>query len=202
MIWKDILTVSFSGLAVFMSAYALFKNRKNLTVTLPDNLEIIAKDQIVLTNSNGDVSTLDNGFLYTLQIVNPSPNDIAYFDLRAFSPDNNLNTYALTRKALSTTFKDAKIFKYDGDESYELEIPDKNYGVFKANSYTHLDLFILPQPHIKNNIVVSFKIAKSALLKDSFAVTNRKRYKFYSTNFDISNSTLLRISIEQDKKQQ
>ncbi|EDN9114273.1 hypothetical protein GWY05_06870 [Listeria monocytogenes] len=198
MIWKDIATISLSSIAVLISAFTLFKNRKNLTVDICKNLEVITDGQIELINPTEEINSYGAGFLYQVQVVNPSPNDIAYFDIRAFSPDNNQNTYLLTRKSLAPSVKDAKVFKREGSEIFELEIPDKNHGIFKANSYTYLDIFILPQEHIKNNIIVSFKIAKSAILRDAFAVTKRKRYKFYSTKFDLSDPVLPEVPIEQD----
>ena len=70
---------------------------------------------------------------------------------------------------------------------YQLDIPDKQYGVLKANSFSKFDIFIMPNENIEKSINISFKIATSSWFKrDVFAVTNRKKYKFYGRSYDIS----------------
>ena len=45
----------------------------------------------------------------------------------------------------------------------------------------------MPNEYIENSINISFKVATSSWFKrDMFAVTNRKKYKFYGRSYDIS----------------
>lgn len=182
----ETLTLIISLASFFVSMNALYKNRKTLTVTWSE-LQPIPSGSIFVYSGNVECETYGEGFLCTIDIVNPSPNDIAFFDLRAFDSKPNRNTYLLTRKTLLPIYKNARIYRNHNANNFELEIPEKGYGILKASSFTKLDIFVLPNEHIGNAINISFKIAvKSYFKRDKFAVTNRKQYKFYRRRYDIS----------------
>ena len=182
----ELFALILSVVSVYISLYTLYKNRKIITVTW-GNLRPVSSGQVYIYSNDGRCETYGQGFLLTIDIVNPSPSDIAFFDLRAFDSKTNINTYLLTRKALLPLYKDSKIYCSDEKISFELDIPEKQYGVLKANSFSKFDIFIMPNEYIENSINISFKVATSSWFKrDMFAVTNRKKYKFYGRSYDIS----------------
>lgn len=182
------LSVGIASISLIVSLITLYRTRKTLTVTWSKDLEVVDSGNVFFYDNNNEIQSYGPGFYLTLDIVNPSPHDIAYFDLRAFCPHININTYLLTRKSLLADSSDTVIYKTMGkDNIFKLDIPEKNYGVLKSNSFTRLDLFIVPNEHIDNDLLVTFKVAiKSKLFKDKFSVTNRKKYRPYGRNFKIS----------------
>lgn len=179
------MLISFISLGI--SIFTLWKNRKRLTVYFPEKLEVVPDNCLFLVTGQSEVSSYGEGFLITLEIVNPSPNDIAFFDLRVFNPSNNQNHYLLTRKTLLPKFKSSYIGLITFNNNFELTIPEANYGIFKSNSFTRIDIFIMVSHNISDQLNLSFKVAKNSLFKDKFAITNRKKYKKYSKDFDLSN---------------
>jgi hypothetical protein len=67
----------------------------------------------------------------------------------------------------------------------ELIIPDTNYGILKANSFTKFHVVMFPDTNA-NKLLLSFKVAIRARIKDRFAVTGRKKFKFYGVSYDIN----------------
>lgn len=197
----EIISISLAAVSLGISIWVLFKNRKRIEVYFDSVIELTDTDQIRLLNPDGTDSSYGAGFLCSLKILNPSPNDIAYFDLRAFPTETNINSYLLTTKSLNPEFKQARVYNvYNNEQTMiELEIPKKNHGVLKANSFTHFDIFIhdIAGNEITNEITLSFKIAKKALFKDPYAVTARKKYKYYGIQYNVRNPENQAMSKEQ-----
>lgn len=183
----QVITLAISLSALLISFFTLFKNRKTLTITWSTDIKPISPDVILF----GEVSRpIDSKvcFYLNVDIVNPSPNDIAFFDLRAFNPETNMNYYLITKKSLPIDIRETPISLTYFNETFFLEIPDKNYGVFKSNSFAKLDLIIIPRNLTGEKLVISFKVADKNLISyDKFAVTNRKKYKLFQRVFGVMN---------------
>ena len=77
------------------------------------------------------------------------------------------------------------MIKDDQSQGFNVEIPEKNYGIFKAKSFTRIYLLVIRNEIESDTINISFKIPKrSILIKDKFAVTNRKKYRFYGISYN------------------
>lgn len=184
--------------ALAISLYTLWKSRKHISLDWEQNILQADIGSVFAEIDNENPIPYDYCFVTSLSVVNPSPVDIGYFDLRAFNPKNNFNLYLMTRKALGSHLENAKIYEiFNLKNGYtrgytRLDIPEKNYGIFKANSFTKLDLIIvLPKEAIDDykdleSISISFKIAKRAFFKkDIFALTSRKKFEFSGMEYHI-----------------
>ena len=161
-------------------------------MTWSNDAEVVKASDISIVYKDMVTTPGINGFIITIDIINSSPNDIAYFDLRAFNPDNNINIYLMTRKSLEVPFNDGAIYKKNYlNEKHLLEPPEKNYGLLKANSFNKFDLFFGPRDndaHDLKRVNISIKIAKKTFFnKDPFSTTNRKKFKFFGYSYDVSN---------------
>ena len=187
--WKTVIPISISSMALLFSLISVLRTRKTLHVEFDKSAEIFLTDEIFILSKDGsEFSPQGDGILTKISVVNNSSIDIGYFDLRAFDYDTNQNIYLITRKALGIHNKEASIYhRYPQEDYYEMEIPDKNHGMFKANSYTVLNLIIFPKYEVKDRIAISFKIPKKILLRrDKFAVTKRKKYKHFYHDYDVT----------------
>lgn len=183
----EMLSLLISLASFSFSVYVMYKSRKKVTVTWSEDLRVLSDGKVFIHSCDGNHGAYGPGLLLTIDIVNPSPSDIAYFDLRAFDAKANRNTYLLTRKALHPQHKDSRIYCDNGNYEFELDIPEKQYGILKANSFTKFDIFIIPNEHIGDTLTINFKIAvNSYFSRDRFSVTNRKKYKSFVHHYDIT----------------
>lgn len=184
-----VITLSFSCISLIVSILVAWSNRKTLHVEVSKNLEIIDGGTVFVLNDDNIPEPYGDGVLAKIEIVNPSPKDIAFFDLRCFYPETNINASLLTRRTMFDEFRDRTLWravKY-GEKDVnlmELTIPDKNFGVLKSGSFTRFDILMFPSVNA-NSLILSFKVAKKAFKKDPFAVTGRRKYKYYGRNFNI-----------------
>lgn len=173
--------------ALVAAISSLWMQRKNITVYFEPNLEVLSSSNVLFNNVN-NVIEAPVIFKARIDIVNPSPIDIAFFDLRAFNP-KNINHHIITRKTFPCQLSMASVSIKNNLGEFNQEIPDRNHGILKANSFTCLDILI----HEKDtklfgeNIYLTFKISKKNwVIKDPFAVTNRSKFKMYGFNYHIS----------------
>ncbi|MBA3926584.1 hypothetical protein [Listeria rustica] len=182
-------SATIAGISLFISIFTLWKNRKRIEVYF-DDIRFIEKNVVTLRNPSGETDTFDSGYKCSIKVINLSPNDIAYFDLRAFPTESNINFYLLTQKSLHPAFKDSRIYEVhnEGKSIIELEIPEKNHGLFKGNSFTHFDIFITDSGSstFSDDIALSFKVPKKAFIKDPYAVTKRNKYKVHGIVYKIN----------------
>lgn len=178
------VTVSFSSLLI--SLITLHSNRKRLDVEIENNLDDISDiyfNILNFTNSSSDLN-FGNGKVCFLKIVNPSPKDIAFFDLRLIDLRANKPIFFLTNALLElTNYTNKKLFYNSKGTLSKINIPDSNYGIFKANSFTRLDLAFYPEE--KTKVLISFKVAISSL-KNNKEAGVRKKFKYYRKEFIIS----------------
>lgn len=184
-----ILPIIISIIALVVSFWTLYKNRKTLTVEIRDKLECIEDKEVFIYNSDVEAVSYGKGLFVTIDIVNPSPSDIAFFELRAFDTKNNENIFLLTKKTLHYTNKDKHIYRSFGEKGekiFRLDIPEEDHGVIRSNSFTQFDLFIIPKDNT-TELIISFKVAiKSRFERDKFAISSvGKTYKTYKQKYPI-----------------
>lgn len=177
-----------------LSAYAVWRTRKRITVTWSEN---IVEEPIGTTftfDVDHEIVAYNQTYVANISVVNPSPVDIGYFDLRVFNPDTNINVEFLTKRTFPLYVPDKNAYQFykEGKRYSQLDIPDRKFGVFKANTFTRLDIVtvfdtLVSENQDMNRIAISFKIAKAAMFKkDIYALTNRKKYHYYQFIYDIS----------------
>ena len=174
--------------ALVVAVYSLWLQRKSITVHFAPNLEVLSTSNVYLNNVN-DAIDVPVIFKAYIEIVNPSPIDIAFFDLRAFNPKTNINHYIITKKTFPYQLSMISVSIKNDLGEFNQEIPDKNNGVLMANSFTCFDILIYEKETkiLAENIYLTFKISKENwLIKDPFAVTNRRKFKMYGINYAIS----------------
>ena len=189
LIFKTI-PIIISFISLIISILVACSNRKTLQVEINKNLEIVRGGEIFMLDDDEIPESYGNGLLTTIEVVNPSPKDIAFFDLRAFYPETNLNVHLLTKRTIFDKFRDKPCWRaiesQNGEVNLmELIIPETNYGIFKANSFTRFHIVVFPNTDTKK-LNLSFKVAIKARIKDKFAVTGRKKFKFYGVSYDIN----------------
>lgn len=107
-IFKWIFNNIFGLSSLIISLYTLWKNRKHLDVYWDDNI-LRTKPHSIVAIHNGEPGFYENSYLTRLSVINTSPNDIAFFDLRAFNPNTNINFPLVTKKHSSM---EKKILKF------------------------------------------------------------------------------------------
>ncbi|MGG3965005.1 hypothetical protein [Heyndrickxia faecalis] len=187
-----ITPILISLISLMISIIVAWSNRKSLQVEIHKPCEFAEGGTIFFLDDEGPTPYGDS--IWTkIEVVNPSPKDIAFFDLRAFYPSNNTNVDLLTRRTVSETYRSKSLYRAiqfpdNKVQLTELNIPDANYGVFKANSFTRFDIVMFPDPEA-SELLLSFKVAMKAKIRDKFAVTGRKKFKFYGMAYQISSWT-------------
>lgn len=178
--WSPII----STIALLLSIFVIFTTRKRLFVSI-ESPQTVYHD-LTLVSNNGDTVEIGIGYLVSFVVLNSSPNDIGYFDLVANNTVSNCRYSVMTQKSIEATYPNFHKTKaiYNNQEiRFSLTIPEANSGVFKANSLTRLDLFVVPTGIADNeSIDVSFKATIYALFRTSkhSVVKKRKHFRAYS----------------------
>jgi hypothetical protein len=185
-----IVPLVISLLALVVSIAVAWSNRKSLHVEIYNNVEVVKDGSIFFIDDDEIPQPYGDCLITTIEVVNPSPKDIAFFDLRAFYPETNMNLQLLTKRTILNNHRDKTLWRaIESPESketlMEIIIPDTNYGIFKANSFTRFHIVMFPKSDAKN-MLLSFKVAMKAKAKDQFAITGRKKFKFYGIAYDIN----------------
>lgn len=173
----------FSILALAISIFSIWKNRADLTVNFPDHLIVLPDYSIEIVDDKGKyLHAYRNLFLVTIKIINPSPNDIAFYDLKAVDSENNNFLEFVNTKPFKLHYDKSNILFFTNQVTFNiLNVPENNYGVFRSNSYSKFDLpIVITDPEeIKhlNYITISFKVAKRPLFKNTDILVYKKKYK-------------------------
>ncbi|WP_054656353.1 hypothetical protein [Secundilactobacillus silagei] len=151
-----------------ITAIAGFIAWKNSNAKLLIESDKIAKPAAgILLNDGGSILNQEVSIQHlTLWIINPSANDISYFDLRMLSDSGEIDYYTLikftylnnlagkTAEAL-IPFKDGK----PSSESIAIELPRNNYGTVPAHGFAQLDLvFHAEEPYSDGMIVMKLAL--------------------------------------------
>ena len=182
-----------SLIALFVAALSFWMQYRNkLTVSIDPKILFLSPPNIYLDGISDQFDGVVGFFKTQIDVVNYSSHDIAFFDLRVFNPRTNYNHQFISKKTFPHDMSsDTKISIYDGvcTYKYNVEVPDKKYGVFKAHSLTHFDIIIydFDKEAFEDQIMLSFKVSKKNwICKDPFAVTNRGKFKTYCEKYDIN----------------
>lgn len=197
-----IIPIMISSVALIVSIIVAWSNRKTIQVETPKNLEAVKGGSIFYLDGEGIPEPYDHALLGVIEVVNPSPKDIAFFDLRVFYPETNMNTDILTKQTIFEQHRNKPVWRAiempNGSvRLMELLIPETNYGVFKANSFTRFHIIAFPDEDAKE-VLLSFKVAiKTRSKRDYFAVTGRKVFKMYGRRYPIKSWA---TSLKQDEQ--
>lgn len=188
-----IVPIVISFFALIISILVAWGNRKTLHVEIGKNLDVVEDGYIFFVDDTGTPQPYGNGLITTIEVVNPSPKDIAFFDMRAFYPETNMNIHLLTRRTMLDEHRNKTLWRSIElpkgiPNLMELTIPETNYGIFKANSFSRFHIVMFPNTEAQD-LLLSFKVAIRAKVKDQYAVTGRKKFKFYGTAYNISSWT-------------
>lgn len=182
-----------STISLLLSLYSIWRTRKNVTVEFAPNIQECNLNSIYAFNDKNEKCFFHIAYLTNIEIVNSSTTDISFFDLRVFNPKTNINVDFVTKRTIKDTFPSKKIYTdYIDNRYYELDIPERRFGTIPANSFLRMDIVVDLNNLIKQNenldtLAISFKIPKKVFLKrDPFAVTNRKKFKYFGIQYSIS----------------
>ncbi|MBS6888597.1 MAG: hypothetical protein KH200_11910 [Clostridium sp.] len=181
------ISIFISILSLCITLFNLYINRKKLDVVIEDELDKIDN---IYTNyfeyKNQDPSlNFGCGKVCFIKVVNPSPKDIAFFDLRVVDLDNMKPLFFISSAVLElTNLTKEKIFYGSNDVMAKVNIPHSNYGVFKSNSFTRIDVPFYPS-ETTTKVLVSFKVAISSIQPNTEA-GYRKKFKYYKKVFNIT----------------
>ena len=170
---------------------SFFFNRKRLNVVIEDDLDNINDiyfDFLQFTNKQVPLNFGDGKVCY-IKVVNPSPSDIYFFDLRVIDLKTNKPLFFLTDAVLELTKTSGQKLFYTPDGALsKLNIPSSTYGTFPSNSFTRFEIAFYPTPET-TEILISFKVAISSLIPNKEA-GHRKNFKYYKKIFTIDESKL------------
>lgn len=188
--WSPIV----ASISLVISLYLMLRNRKRLIVTEDNPLEPFVSDgSLYAILEDGSKISLGAGYIVSFTILNSSPNDISYFDLVANDKDTNYRQGLLTSKSLEPIVwnaKNVKVFNDSAIGTFSLTFPESNSGVFKANSFTRMDLCVMPlDDDYSGYIDVSFKVTIKSIFHISrhSVVKKRKWFRAYSQRIDATN---------------
>ncbi|GHP13015.1 hypothetical protein YK48G_04400 [Lentilactobacillus fungorum] len=152
-----------------LTAIAGFIAWKNDHAKLLVECDKIAKPTAgILLSDGGSIINQETSMQHlTMWLINPSTNDISYFDLRMLSDTDEINYYTsvqfsyLNNLAGKTAealipFKDGK----PSDESIAIELPKTNYGTVPAHGFVQLDLVFHADTTYSDGMIV-LKLAQS-----------------------------------------
>lgn len=190
--WSAII----ASLSFALSLYTLWKNRTRIDVQWNHDIEEADIDSVYCLKSNKNVGSYNFAYVTHVNVINPSPRDIGYFDLRAFNPKTNHNLHLLTNQSIAFGSEGATVIHTVGkNQSYRMYIPDSNSGYFKANSITKLDLVVVLKDSIDfqedlkslDTIAVSFRIAKYVISnRDPFSKGIFRHYWYNGMKYNVS----------------
>ncbi|WP_294167009.1 hypothetical protein [uncultured Clostridium sp.] len=183
----SILSILISISSLSITLLNLYINRKRLDVVIEDSLD---KIDDIYTNyfeyQNQDPSlNFGNGKVCFIKVVNSSPKDIAFFDLRVVDLDSMKPLFFLSSAVLElTNLTNEKIFYGSDNVMAKVNIPYSTYGIFKSNSFTRLDIPFYPT-ETTTKVLVSFKVAISSI-KSNKEAGYRRKFRYYKKTFIIS----------------
>lgn len=147
------ISIIISAIAAFISLSAFlltfFRNRKRIIQIrkVDKHSYIPISEGQIIVQGNDDTSGepvlegLPSGLLLQLSFLNPSPTDIAFFNVGFYGKDKLIEAY--TEKSVDFTFHPTFIYTdAETKRAGEITFPHRPFGKFPANSYTALGFFM------------------------------------------------------------
>lgn len=178
----ELTTILISLLALALSIFNIWNNRKHLNVVIEEELGFYEK----LITKHGKIN--EPGLSCHIKIVNPSPKDIAYFDLIVIDKETKELVPVMYRIGLVLNEQDF-IYTQVGDFEAHVNAPQSNYGILKSNSFTKIDLLFSPEEKTKE-VRVQFKVALTDPLsflkiRKTGLTNSRKSFKIYRRDYEL-----------------
>ncbi|HBF75767.1 MAG TPA: hypothetical protein DDW71_11005 [Lactobacillus sp.] len=205
----NIVTSSWKGVVTFISflfSLSAFISTQKKIIVSHEQFDYEKQDgEILIERVDGSKMSIGSAYLVSFNIVNPSSNDIGYFDLVANAVDTNERQQILTNQSYQSidsfvNIKRVMAYIEYADNWAKMSIPEKNYGIFPANSMTRLDIIVLPNSNFDSIAIdVTFKITKRSYFRISqhAAVKERKHFRAFQQTINTSNwKTLKRETSE------
>ena len=190
--WSPIVAT----ISLAISIFILYRNRSHVDAEFSSNIVELPLDSVYLEKNGIDNAFLNFSYLTHLTIVNPSPNDISFFALRAFNTKTNRNLFLLTNRSMPFGYENSTaINKVSNKLKTRLLIPNSNSGIIPAHGIVKFDLVIILDPNTNedhnldnlDNISVDFKISKIVLTnRDPFSNGIFHKYWYKGMHYDIS----------------
>lgn len=184
----SLISLIVSFLSAIISFLSFVTKRSKLVFLNDDQIEpeTIIEDQILAIGSiKGDPynKNFPSGIIIHLKIFNPSPQDIAYFYMEF--KFKKLNMPILTKESFGYMDNQPKFVMNDPLKGkFEINLPTHTYGIFKAHSYTPLDIFVPITTHpIPSEATFQFRYA----VKSFPFIGSRYQYSIFSKLIDMSN---------------
>lgn len=188
----SIISLFIAAASALFTALNFYSNRAVLILFGKSDIHPlpVTEGEIYATDSEKTVP-FSNGILFHLQVLNPSPKDIAYFHMQFVADDRLAEVW--TMKSFGY-MNEPNIIMYDPIKGRgEINIPESPQGIFKAHSFTPLYAFMStdgsPFPHYVN---FQFKYS----VRHFPFLGKRSFYKVLSVNLDLTN-----VEIEMKLKQ-
>lgn len=99
LIWK-VIPIGIALIDLILSIVVAWNNRKALQVEIYNNLDVVKGGSLLLLVDNENPLPYSDGLIGTIEVVNPSPRDIVFCDLRANYPQSNMNVDLLTKRTI------------------------------------------------------------------------------------------------------
>lgn len=122
---------------------SFFRNKAELIIFADRNKNSwnsIAEGEITFTTELGEVYPLSSGVLFHYQFLNPSPHDIAFFNLHFDAAGRTCQFFC--DKSVGYATKNPTFIHHDLINTAELPFPHEPQGTFNANSLTPLYCFL------------------------------------------------------------
>lgn len=184
----SIISLVISGISVFIALLSFISNKAELIFFSDQNNEkpeAITDGEIktvYISNKQRKRVNLPEGILYHVQILNPSPKDIAYFHME-FLFDKKPTSMITTNSFAWLTDK-VRFEKYDPIQgSGTLPLPSEPQGVFKAHSFTPLYAFTpLEVGNLPQDVEFQFRYA----VRKFPYIGKRNHYQTFKIKLDLS----------------
>lgn len=185
------ITISLASFTISLITYRM--NKKNLDVTFEKelfSLPLLKIGSVYLAKDTGI-------YIAYLKVVNPSPSDIAYFDLRVIDKNNSHNDIELHSQTAIASYEGSTVhLSYTSPfGKVNLNTPLSDYGVFKSNSFTKLDIAFSPIFNTEE-VVVTFKVAIKSSKRSPYSKYGQQ-FKYYSTTYRLKNAHPILITEDQ-----
>ena len=192
MILLESYAIYISIFSLLISFLTLYRQRKRLTVTWQENCYVLNPKTDIFFKGEPYPTSAKVAFYTSVNIVNPSNVNMAFFDLRAFNPKTNENHFIATQRSTLPEVQNNPLFitafGLENLENFFIKLPARKFGELNAGSYTSIDVLIFANKYvaIDDGIVVSIKVTDTSWFHRSlFSDTNRKIYKAHEFFYNL-----------------